>query len=387
MQITESGLKKPESQDIEPIQSNIDILDEHLRDTDIHVNAAKIAEIEIPEELAQIDSTDTNKTMWGKIKKSISEVMDHVDKVASETTLGHIKIGTGLQMKEDVANVKIANNLSTSDAETALSAAMGVELNDMIKEHEEKVASETTLGHIKIGNGLQVTDGIASVNLSVLIDKMYPIGSVYISVNDVSPADFIGGLWERFAAGRTLLGVDVANQKFDEAETIGGSETTTLEAKHMASHSHSFSWTGKPSGTASTGVSIAANGNHYHVAGNLSAKAYSITGRVGNIVTERETGLTCDGVFRAIDGVDSSRYGGGTKSTTAPDFFYIDATHGHIIEGNTEWSGTHTHGASATTALSFNDITVSGNTGASGNGQAFNNLQPYITSYMWKRVG
>lgn len=387
MQITESGLMRPECQDIEPIQNNVDILDEHLRDTDIHVNATKIAEIEIPEELSQINSTDTNTTMWGKIKKSISEVIEHVDKVASETTLGHIRIGTGIQMKDDVANVKIANDLTTSDSSTSLSAAMGVQLNDKIIEHEEKVASETTLGHIKIGKGLQVTNGVASVNMGTLIDKIYPIGSVYISVNDVSPAEFLGGLWERFAAGRTLIGVDGTRQSFNEAEKFGGSETTTLETKHMPSHVHNFSWTGKPSATASTSVSIAAGGNHYHLAGALTADRANITGKLGNMITESKGGLVASGVFSCGPSAEHGRYGGGTELSTLNDISYLDASHTHTVSGNTEWNGNHTHGASATTSLSFNNMTVSGNTSASGNGQAFSNLHPYITSYMWKRVG
>lgn len=387
MQITESGLKKPESQDIEPIQSNVDILDEHLRDTDIHVNAAKIAEIEIPEELSQIDSADTNSTMWGKIKKSISELINHVDKVASETTLGHIKIGTGIQMEDDVAHVKIANDLETSDPNTALSADMGVKLNNKIKEHEEKVASETVLGHIKIGTGLQVTDGVASVNLGALIDKIYPIGSVYISVNNISPAEFLEGIWERFAAGRTLIGIDGSNQNYQTPEMIGGNETISLDIKNMPSHTHSFSATSKPSGTASTSVSIAADGYHYHLAGALTADKASITGKLGNMITESKGGLLASGVFSCGPSAEHGRYGGGTELSTLNDISYLDASHPHTISGNTEWSGTHAHGASATTSLAFNNMTVSGNTGASGNGQAFSNLQPYITSYMWKRVG
>lgn len=168
MQITTNGLKKPEVQEIniETFGDNVDILDQHLGDTDIHVNAAKIADIEIPEGFSQIDSTDTNTSMWGKIKKTISEVTEHTDKIASETVLGHIKIGSGLQMADDVANVKIANDLFTSDSEAALSAAMGVELKEKLVNHEEKVASETALGHIKIGTGLQMADDIASVKIA-----------------------------------------------------------------------------------------------------------------------------------------------------------------------------------------------------------------------------
>ena len=35
------------------------------------------------------------------------------------------------------------------------------------------------------------------------IDKVYPIGSVYISVNNANPNVIIGGTWEEFATGST----------------------------------------------------------------------------------------------------------------------------------------------------------------------------------------
>lgn len=37
-----------------------------------------------------------------------------------------------------------------------------------------------------------------------LLNKIYPIGSIYISVNQTSPASFIGGTWTPLKAGRTL---------------------------------------------------------------------------------------------------------------------------------------------------------------------------------------
>ncbi|PXV84611.1 hypothetical protein C8E03_12414 [Lachnotalea glycerini] len=136
MQITVNGLQKPVSEEIynmEPFNNNIDIIDEHLSNTDTHINAGVIAEIIEPDELSQIDSTDTNSTMWGKFKKSISEVNNHVEKVASNTTLGHIKIGTGLEASSDgKTKVKISNDLETDESETALSAAMGKQLNEAL---------------------------------------------------------------------------------------------------------------------------------------------------------------------------------------------------------------------------------------------------------------
>ena len=43
---------------------------------------------------------------------------------------------------------------------------------------------------------------------NILLDKIYPVGSIYISTDSTSPATLFGGTWERIAQGRTLFGVD-----------------------------------------------------------------------------------------------------------------------------------------------------------------------------------
>lgn len=43
--------------------------------------------------------------------------------------------------------------------------------------------------------------------ITKLLDTVYPVGSIYITTDDTSPASFLGGEWERYAQGRTLVGV------------------------------------------------------------------------------------------------------------------------------------------------------------------------------------
>ncbi len=45
-----------------------------------------------------------------------------------------------------------------------------------------------------------------------LLNKIYPIGSIYISVNQTSPASFIGGTWQALDEGRTLWTTTTAGQ-------------------------------------------------------------------------------------------------------------------------------------------------------------------------------
>lgn len=63
-------------------------------------------------------------------------------------------------------------------------------------------------------------DGMTS---SALLDLVYPVGSIYMNANNISPASFLGGTWEEIT-GKFLL----ARSSAHEAGTTGGNETITL---------------------------------------------------------------------------------------------------------------------------------------------------------------
>lgn len=60
--------------------------------------------------------------------------------------------------------------------------------------------------------------------LAPSVNQFYPIGSIYQSTEATNPATFMGGTWERFANGRTLIGVDEADSDFNIAHKTGGSK-------------------------------------------------------------------------------------------------------------------------------------------------------------------
>lgn len=85
-----------------------------------------------------------------------------------------------------------------------------------------------------------VIDGsgwIYSRALSTLIlEAVYPIGSIYISVNSTSPATLFGGTWEAIQ-GKFLLG---ANSSTYKAGSTGGEAAHTLTESEIPSHKHSI---------------------------------------------------------------------------------------------------------------------------------------------------
>lgn len=61
-----------------------------------------------------------------------------------------------------------------------------------------------------------------------VVDMIYPIGSIYLSVNNVNPSSIFGGSWESFGTGKTLVGVDTSQTEFNTVEKTGGEKTHTL---------------------------------------------------------------------------------------------------------------------------------------------------------------
>lgn len=70
------------------------------------------------------------------------------------------------------------------------------------------------------------------------LDKIYPTGSVYITLNPADPADTIGGTWERLDSGRFLISADENGEYY--AGGIGGSATQTLTSSNLPSHRHAI---------------------------------------------------------------------------------------------------------------------------------------------------
>lgn len=74
------------------------------------------------------------------------------------------------------------------------------------------------------------------------LDLVYPIGSIYMSVNSANPATLFGGTWESFGAGKTLIGIDTSDSDFNTVNKTGGSK----------SHYHNLPFISESSNTMNT---------------------------------------------------------------------------------------------------------------------------------------
>lgn len=85
----------------------------------------------------------------------------------------------------------------------------------------------------------------------LILETTHPIGSLEINTSGINPSEYLGGGWESFGSGRTLVGVDSSDSDFDTAEETGGEKTHTLTTNEMPSHSHK-TWLGTTGGAQET---------------------------------------------------------------------------------------------------------------------------------------
>lgn len=144
----------------------------------------------------------------------------------------------GLATKEyvdsKVSNVDLSN-YATKD-----------ELQDYALPKNERATDSFKLGGVIASEYALKTD-IPEIHLT--FDNVYPIGSIYMSMNDTSPASMFGGTWEQLK-NRFLLG---AGSEYSLGET-GGEATHTLTVNEMPSHEHSVF-----QGTSGSGGNAVAN--------------------------------------------------------------------------------------------------------------------------------
>jgi len=102
------------------------------------------------------------------------------------------------------------------------------------------VVDYATATHIsQMSKGILAEHNQDGTHSNTLLNKLWPVGSVYISVSPTNPGTSMGfGTWVAFATGRTLVGIDTGQTEFDTVEETGGAKTHTLTSAEMPTHSH-----------------------------------------------------------------------------------------------------------------------------------------------------
>lgn len=242
-------------------------------------------------------------------------------------------------------------------------------------------------------------NGAARFNgdISSLLERVYPVGSIYMSVNSTDPGTLFGGTWQRLK-DRFLL---AAGDSYTAGAT-GGEASHTLTAaesgvpahahglnshKHsvgahshgLNSHTHTYNKPNTPTGsTAITADQMPAHSHHLLSDTNSKTGAYTV-GANEAIARYATTGLSDlpysmrPGTAGATLGITSNTGGG----------------KGHTHTIGTTSTNTGTASGSTANSTAFDSGAATGNTAnntAANASSAHNNMPPYLAVYMWKRT-
>ena len=229
----------------------------------------------------------------------------------------------------------------------------------LIKSADVSYVDNSKLGATNVQAAIDGTCTKFSNELSNFLNKIYPVGSIYISTANTNPSTFLGGTWENYADGRVLKGI-----KSGTAGTTGGSSTVTLSMSNIPAHTHDISHTHTTPKTTTSTLSLTAQADgsaHQHT---LSSAALSWpSGADPNI---------------AHEGYLTGGWGTGTYFpwNAGISLTGINGAHTHNVTGNVTIPAMTTDSISTTT---------SGSAGSS-NPTAISVQDPYITVYMWRRT-
>lgn len=186
-------------------------------------------------------------------------------------------------------------------------------------------------------------NNIGSAISTAQLNKIYPIGSIYMSVNETSPSSFIGGTWERIQ-GRFLVG-------------YGNNGATGYEAMNITSET---------GGESSHLLTSAESALPFHIHG------------PGNLTAENSHDQITSSAGGHSHGVGV--YNSGTKGSNQ---IRVSSFQEAQESRQTSWDGEHTH------TIPGHTHSIEGCTSAASKDtaeQAHNNIPPYLAVYMWKRI-
>lgn len=211
------------------------------------------------------------------------------------------------------------------------------------------------------------------------INKVYPIGSVYLSMANTDPSTLFGGVWQKLE-GRFLLTSDSSRSAGD---TGGSNDAVAIEHTHSGtaassgshshggtalsdgSHTHSIS-----GGSHSHSASSSTTGSHTHSWGQYLYRTYP-TGSGWN-TSERIAAIS--GGSTGGNGVTGS---GGSHSHTIT--VSTSSSHSHTIGS----SGSHTHTLDIDSDGSHTHSVTINSSGVDGTDK---NMPAYLVVNAWQRT-
>lgn len=210
----------------------------------------------------------------------------------------------------------------------------------------------------------------------------WPVGSMFMTFQNVNPSTLLGGgTWVQIK-GRYLLAADTGNP-------VDGSTTVGAMTKNvpLVSHTHTFSTSTTGAHTHDVSGTTGGGGSHSHTRGSMNITAEGIMGESAVSTDSEYTAFKnqAKGAFY-YKGSRTKTYYGSKGGIDHDDYMgCFDASRDGAWTGSTSSVANHTHSFSDTSTSNGNH-SHTGTTASTGTSASFN-VQPLsIYVYMWRRT-
>ena len=237
-------------------------------------------------------------------------------------------------------------------------------VNDTVILEGENLASSTVPGIITENRVEEIANTKTNTTLATWCP--FPVGAIYMSTTSANPSTFwTGTTWQAFATGKTIVGIDTSDTDFNSVNKTGGSKEVVLTVPNLPTHNHTV-------GDNSHSHTVNGVGDHSHT---LNDHAHYLPPHQhgSGWGEQNHTGYWGNWPGKNFRGSSSTDLDNNMFLTSPVDQW----TNGAGAVGMSG-SGAHSHTINATT----HSHTLS-NTGSN---TAHSNLQPYIVTYIWKRI-
>jgi hypothetical protein len=305
--------------------------------------------------------------------------------------------------------INAANYASSADARAVVAEQAAIDSAELARQAAEsaQLAVDQTGTQVKVANVVQQAMNFASdpqaqldskLPKAELLNLIYPIGSIYMSVNNVSPQAFIGGSWIAWGAGRVPLAIGSNGESnYAIVEQAGGSENSVASHNHIQNahthtqvahnhtqnshfhehdHRHYNRVNADPSATSGT------NNRNSTPYLQFSAARYDDNDYMGS-----------DGQF--VTGWSSGNFQNITLTTSGGsrirwNYFEFSRATGRVVHEEAWGVGGYNSSRNTQSTIAVNQATTATNNTTTATNQEIGsvggNRQPVITCYMWKRT-
>ena len=237
-------------------------------------------------------------------------------------------------------------------------------VNDTVILEGENLASSTVPGIITENRVEEIANTKTNTTLATWCP--FPVGAIYMSTTSANPSTFwTGTTWQAFATGKTIVGIDTSDTDFNSVNKVGGSKEVVLTIPNLPTHNHTVG-----------------DNSHSHTANEVGDHSHTLNDHAHYLPPhqhgsgwgeQNQTGYWGNWPGKNFRGSLSTDWDNNMFLTSPVDQW----TNGAGAVGMSG-SGAHSHTINATT----HSHTLS-NTGSN---TAHSNLQPYIVTYIWKRI-